>query len=307
MDVSLITDDALDAMGIAPADIRSAIVDAVREQAAGGLWAAPKAAVMPGDGRYAMATLSGSDALGVAVIKSVMVCPENGAKGLPGINGGIMVLDAQTGLLRAVLGANWVTAQRTAGLSAVMAERLANPDSRSIGFVGTGVQAHSHLAAFCDLFPIEEVRIFGRGRANIDKLAAAAQARGLGTHIADSAQGAITDMDLIVTSITLDYTVAPFLDGRWVKPGGFAAITDLGIPWSAEGMRAFAPLFVDDAEQEKVMEKPLVDPALITGDLSSLIMTQSHGFDPARPSAFVFRGLALGDLAVAALALDRAG
>jgi ornithine cyclodeaminase/alanine dehydrogenase len=51
----------------------------------------------------------------------------------------------------------------------------------------------------------------------------------------------------------------------------------------------------------------LVEPALITGDLTGLV----NGDIPGRRSddektAFVFRGLALGDLAVAALAYQRA-
>jgi len=306
VNLQTLDDTALASLHIAPAEIRNAIEEAVREQVAGGLWTAPKAAVMPGDGRYAMATLSGSDSLGVAVVKSVMVCPENPSKGLAGINGGIMVLDSETGVLKAILGANWITAHRTAGLSAVMAARLANPQSKSIGFVGTGVQAHSHLEAFCDLFPIESIKISGRGQTNIDKLANHAEAIGLQTEICTSPQQAIEDVDLVVTSITLDYNVTPFLDARALKAGAFAAVTDLGIPWIDEGLHAASPLFVDDKAQEQVMEKPLVAPDLITGDLTSLLSTNSHSFDPTARAAFVFRGLALGDLAVVALALRRA-
>ena len=71
-----------------------------------------------------------------------------------------MLLDSQTGLPLAVIDGNWVTARRTAGLSAVAAKRLARPDSASIAFIDCGVQARNHLDAFCDIFPLREVRAF---------------------------------------------------------------------------------------------------------------------------------------------------
>jgi len=55
------------------------------------------------------------------------------------------------------------------------------------------------------------------------------------------------------------------------------------------------------------MEMPMVAPALIQGDLESVLtgMTQT-AYDPKIRSAFVFRGLAVGDLAVTGLAYERA-
>jgi len=53
------------------------------------------------------------------------------------------------------------------------------------------------------------------------------------------------------------------------------------------------------------MEKKMVAPQQITGELADLVVNGAD-FDPARPSAFIFRGIALGDLAVAALALKTA-
>lgn len=53
------------------------------------------------------------------------------------------------------------------------------------------------------------------------------------------------------------------------------------------------------------MEKPLVAAELITGDLTGLVVNGAAP-DPARPSAFIFRGISAGDLAVAALAYARA-
>jgi ornithine cyclodeaminase/alanine dehydrogenase len=298
-----LSDADLAGLGIGTADVIAAIEQTVLDKAEGQVWAAPKSAVIPGDGRYAMATLAGSDRLGVVAVKSVMVCPDNAARGLPGINGAIMLLDSATGILVGLIDANWVTAVRTAGLSAVMAKRLADPAAKSIAFIGTGVQAHSHMRAFADLFPLENIHVFGRGQANIDKLCVAAETMGLEAQAHDTAEASVRDADIVVSSITLSYDVAPFIDANWIKAGAFAAITDLAIPWQDETMGAFETLYVDDKAQEISMEKPMVSANLISGDLDGLVTGRDQAaFDAGKRSAFVFRGLAIGDLAVAGLA-----
>lgn len=300
-----LSDDLLAELGIGTAEVVESIENALRQQRANALWATPKSALMPGDGRYMMTTLSAADEPKNVAVKFALVAPDNPARGLSGINGAIMLLDSDTGLLRAIMGANWVTAVRTAGLSAVAAKRLADPKSSSVAFVGCGVQARSHLDAFAEMFPLTEIRAFGRGQANIDRLSEAAEAKGLAARACDSPQDALEGADLVVSSITLSYEVEPFLDARWLKPGAFAAITDLGIPWVSDGMSAFETVVIDDREQEASSEKPLVAPDLVSGDLGELVGGDVEPA-PGKRAAFVFRGLALGDFAVASLGYARA-
>lgn len=302
-----LSDEAQRGLGIAPREVADAIEAALAQKAAGTLHVAPKSAVVPGAGRYMMATLAVGDGPGLTVVKVATVSPDNPMRSLPSVNGAILVLDAETGLLRAVMGANWVTAERTAGLSAVAARRLASPSSRSVAFVGCGVQAQSHLRAFGDLFPLTEIRAFGRGRDNVERLCKAAGAMGLAARIAGTPREALDGADLVVTSVSLDYTIEPFLDADWLKPGAFAAITDLGIPWRPENLDAFAPIVIDDREQEAASERPMVPRHLVTCDLTELVAGAAPPErDPSRPSAFAFRGIALGDFAAVALAFERA-
>lgn len=297
-----LSDEKLASLDITPGEIAQAIENAVAEKHEGRLLVSPKSALLPGDGRYMMATLAvGPEDI---VVKQVSVCPENKSRNLPDTNGAVMVLDAQTGVLKALLGANWVTAVRTAALSDVAASRLADPQSSTVGFVGTGTQAQSHLAAFAARFPLKHAKIFGRGRPNIDALCAACEARGMTSEVVSEGNEALTDADIVVTSLTLNYDIAPFLDPGRLKPGAFAAITDLAIPWHDEGMAAFGTIVVDDLEQERSAPKPMVASGLIAGDLSDLV---AGSIAPAPgPRAFVFRGIALGDYAAAGLALRRA-
>ena len=295
-------DSAIEALAIPPGEIADTIEAALIAKSEGRLHVTPKSALLPGDGRYMMSTLAVGNE-GLTVLKTVSVSPDNPGRGLPAINGAILVLDAETGLLKSVMGANWITAHRTAALSAVAARRLADPASASIGFVGCGVQARSHLAAFRALFPLEQVLACGRSAANRDAFCEEARALGLDARAADAGE-TLRKADIVVTSITLDYSVEPFLDAAWMKPTAFAAITDLCIPWHPESLARLGTVVIDDLDQERTAELPLIGAQAIAGDLTDLV-TERIG-ELKRPAAFAFRGLALGDYAAAVLAYSRA-
>jgi ornithine cyclodeaminase/alanine dehydrogenase len=297
----------LEGLGITTKEAVDSIEQMILGQGRGSVWCAPKAVVLPGDERYIMATLAVADEPAVVVTKSLVLNPRNRERGIKVINSLVTLLDSETGQPLAVVDGNWVTARRTAGLSVVAAKRLARPDSASIGFIGCGVEAQSHLVAFCDLYPIRRISAFGRGAENRDALCRAAEARGLTAIASKTAREAIDDADIVVTSITLLPNVEPFLDARWLKPGAFLTSIDLALPWFPESFEAFQTIVIDDLEQETKMSKPMVAPALVTGDLSALVCGDIAGRQSVRDlTAFAFRGLAVGDLALAALAYQRA-
>ena len=297
----------LEGLSITTGEVVDSIEQLIVGERRGQVWCAPKVVVTPGDERYIMATLAVAQEPRVVATKSLVLNPRNRDRGLAAINSLITLLDSETGLPLAVVDGNWVTARRTAGLSAVAAKRLARPDSASVAFIGCGVQARSHLDAFCDLFPLREIRAFGRGAANRDALCRAAEARGLTATASETAKDAIADADLVVTSVTLLPHVEPFLDARWLKAGAFATMSDLATPWLPEGMAAFERIVIDDLKQEAQMSKPMVAPTLVAGDLSALVCGDLPGRGSAEErTAFAFRGLALGDLALAGHAYRRA-
>lgn len=302
--LTILSDDQLRSLRISPSQMERAIETAIAAKADGRLQAAPKSALVPGDGRYVMATLATSDD-GYTVIKQVSVCPDNAGRGLPSINGAVLVLDARTGLPLALIDANWVTEMRTAALSAVAARRLADPQSRCVAFVGTGVQARAHLDAFAAMFPLRRVQMLGRGAENLRRLGAQATALGLDVTACETPQQVLRGADLVVSSVTMDFTIEPFLDARWLPDTAFAAITDACIPWIPAGMGAFQTIVVDDTAQERDSANPMVDPHRIWGDLTQLVAGIGADLAPGR-RCFAFRGLALGDYAAAVLALRTA-
>lgn len=305
--LSYLSQTTLQALALTTDEVVESIEHLIRRQSQARAWNAPKAVIQPPDGRYMMATLSAADDPPFLAMKSLIFNPRNRERGLPDINAVVTLLDSDTGVPLAVIDGNWVTAVRTAGLSAVAAKRLARPDASVAAFIGCGVQAQSHLQAFAALFPLKEIRAFGRGTANRDALCQAAEKLGLSSIASETAREAVQDADLVITSVTFSPQLVPFLDARWLQPGAFATMTDQAASWVADGMPAFNRIVIDDLEQEAQMPKPLVDPALVAGDLTGLVNGDIAGRRSAdEKTAFVFRGLALGDLAVAALAYQRA-
>lgn len=306
--IPYLSEETLAGLGITTGDVIESIEALIRGSARDTVWSAPKAVILPSDGRYMMAALAAMDNPSLLAVKTLVLNPRNADKGLPQINGLVTMLDSETGLPVAILDGNWITAVRTAGLSAVAAKYMANEGAAVCAFIGSGVQAQSHLRAFSDMFPLRRVKVFGRGRANIDGLCRLADELGLSSEIYDSGKDAVEGADLVVTSVTYSAQLVPFLDANWLAPGSFAAITDLGAPWDKESFSAFDQIAIDDMAQEAALPNKLAAPEVVTGDLSGLILGKFNGRNLADDrTAFIFRGHALGDLAVAVLALQRFG
>jgi ornithine cyclodeaminase/alanine dehydrogenase-like protein (mu-crystallin family) len=302
-----LSSDFLDTLTISTSEVVGEIERQIIGQRHGTAWCAPKAVVLPGDDRYIMATLGVASEPRVLATKSLVVNPRNAERGLATLNSLISLLDAETGLPLALVDGNWVTTKRTAGLSAVAARRLARSDSSSIAFIGCGVQARGHLEALGDLYPLREIRAFGRGARNRDELCRLAASRGINAVPCDTAKAAVDGADIVVTSVTLIPEPVPFLDAGWLKAGSFATIADVALPWLAQTMPSIDRIVIDDLEQEAKMSKPMIKSGHVVGDLMGLVCGDVPGRQSASErTAFAFRGMAVGDLAIAGLAYLRA-
>ena len=301
--ILFLSKNILNQLPLTTQDIVESIEHLLLEKNCSQVWNAPKSVITPPDGRYMMATLSAANDPQILAVKTLLLNPKNSHRGLQSIYALVTLLDSDTVVPLAVLDGAWVTAERTAGLSAVAAKRLAKADSSIAAFIGCGVQAHSHLKIFTDLFPLTEIRAFGRGAENRKKLCQYAKELGLRATKCVTAQDAISNADIIVTSVTISPELQPFIDAGWLKPGAFVTMTDLAAPWYVESLSVFDRIVIDDLEQEASMSKPLVPPKLVSGDLTGLVNGKIVGRTRVETrTAFIFRGLALGDLAVSALA-----
>ncbi len=305
--IPFLSNEQLSHLGINTNEVIHAIESLLLNVEDGTAWSAPKAVMLPEDGRYMMAALAATDNPSLLAVKTLVLNPRNPERGLPQINGLVTMLDSNSGLPVAILDGNWITAVRTAGLSATAAKYMARKNSAVAAFIGCGVQARSHLQAFSDLFPLREVRVFGRGTSNIKRLCEKADAMSLSSVVCGSAQEAVMSADIVISSVTYSAQLVPFLDAAWLKPGSFAAITDLAAPWLKDSFAVLDRIIIDDLKQEESHPNKLLSSEYVTGDLSGLVTGKYAGRnqDDER-NAFIFRGHAMGDLALSVLAYQRA-
>lgn len=304
--IHYLSTNELDRLSLSTQEIVDRIENLLVKQSQKQAWNAPKSVITPPDGRYMMATLSASDDPPFLATKSLILNPDNPKQGLPIINSLVTLLDSRTGIPLAIIDGNWITAIRTAGLTAVASKYLARNDSSIAAFVGCGVQAHSHLRVLSESFPLKAIRAYNRSPKSRDAFCRAAEARGLIAIACETPRETIKDADIVVTSVTISPQLKPFLDANWLKPGVFVSMVDLAASWLPKTMNAFDQIVIDDLEQESSMEKPLVNPALVSGDLFGLVNGKTAGRKNIDDkTAFAFRGLAIGDLALAGLTYQR--
>ena len=136
----------------------------------------------------------------VAITKLITFVPDNARRGLPSIQGDIVVFDAVDGRRRLILDGPTVTARRTAAVSLLAARHLAPAPGGRLLIVGAGVQGRSHLEAFVQGFGVREVRVASRSPASADALVAHAQALGAQARRVDDADAALADCPLVVSS-----------------------------------------------------------------------------------------------------------
>jgi thiomorpholine-carboxylate dehydrogenase len=146
---------------------------------------------------------------GVMGVKTVTFFPGNAALGLPTHMAIIELLSRATGQPLAVMDGRLITEMRTAAVSAVALDALAPENIRSLGILGSGVQARAHIRALRLARPsLQEIRIWSRTPAHAERLAAECGARAVPIEAAAAA-----DVVLTVTS-----SPTPVLQGRWLAP-----------------------------------------------------------------------------------------
>jgi ornithine cyclodeaminase/alanine dehydrogenase len=302
----------VEGLGVTGHALADAIEQCVRAAALGRAENVPKSGVLLDDGRLfqsIMAVGHGSPAPPYGATKVIGLSPGNQAKGLPHIGSLIVLLDAETGLPCAVMDGSWITEMRTAALSLVVARRLAQRDSSRIGFVACGAQARSHLAAFREAFPLTSVTAYSRRRETAEAFAAHARSLGLEALATGEPEDAVKDMDIVVTSAPAGSQPLGFLRAEWLKEGAFAALVDLGRSWCDRGFEDIEHRIVDDRAQAKKGSKTrkLTPSGPYSMDVAELLAKSDSVKRAGRERAiFVFQGLALADLAAAALVFDRA-
>lgn len=257
-----------------------------------------------------------SEALGA---KLVTAFPGNSALGLPGVSGLYALFDPRTGAPLAVMDGGFLTLIRTAAVSAVATRMLSRPEASTLGVFGAGAQAGFHVRLIAAVRPIRSVTIWARRKAAAEELIETLQSRPDLQHVsswtaADAPEGAAGN-DIVVTATG---ATRPVLEGEWLKPG--AHVNPIGAHTGDTrevDTRAVirASLLAIETNDTLAEAGDLRMAEAEAGGVTDRVTTLGELLDPSRPqpprapeaiTLFKSCGVAFEDLAVAALAFERA-
>lgn len=149
--------------------------------------------------------------------KSFTVFGANGARGLPTVQGAMLVFEPENGSLSAVVDSPLVTELKTAADSVLGASLLARPESRHLLIVGAGTVATSLVKAYTEVLPsIDRVSIWARRPEQARALVAGLGGIAAELAVAEDLRAAIGEAD-IISSATM--AREPVILGDWVRPG----------------------------------------------------------------------------------------
>jgi alanine dehydrogenase len=178
---------------------------------------------------------------GLAQLKWVTSFPHNPERGLPVVTGALLLSDAGTGELVAIMDCAAITALRTGAAAAVSARVLARDDAASVGIIGCGV--NGAWAARC-----LAAAGYGPGVcADAKPDAAGALAAELGWRAGTREEAAGQDVVVTVTP-----GAAPVIVASDLRPAQHLAALGADAPGKAEVERAALErcrLFCDEWEQ----------------------------------------------------------
>lgn len=247
--------------------------------------------------------------------KIVSVYDGNPARGLPAINGLVIVLDPDTGLPQGLVDGGTLTAIRTGAAAGLATDLLARPDSRVLALFGAGGMAYDQVQAVAAVRSLTAIRIVSRRGESARRLAERLRAEGLPAQAVDDPPAAVRGAD-IVSCITPSR--APLFADADIGPGTHLNLSGAYTPAMVEAPAATiarARVFVDQVEACLAEAGDLlqaVAAGLITTDhfrttLGDVVLGRAEGRRSADEiTVFKSVGLAAQDVAAACAALAHA-
>jgi len=244
----------------------------------------------------------------------------NRAAGLDNHQALIVLTDPRTGVPRAIIDGNVITAVRTSAAGAIGLKFLARPDARSALIVGTGVQAGAQAQALDWWRPGIELAV--HEPAGAVQAAAAAEVdfcdllagQGISARPAGPLAGAVAAADVVVTATP---ATRPVISRDWLRRG--VHVNAMGADTAGKQEHEVATLrsalvVVDDWAQASVLGEcqHAAHAGIFTADdhphsIGEIIAGTAAGRTGAdQLTLFDATGLALQDLAAAELALQLA-
>jgi len=297
--------------GVTMVDIIDSLEIAFCEKGDGNTEMPPKPGIHPGgDDNFIHAMPAYIPALKSAGIKWVSAFVDNLKRGIPYINGLVILNDVATGLPLSVMDGVWMTGMRTGAATALSARYLARPDSSIAGILGCGIQGRTNLEALTVLFPIKRVNVYDKNMA-----AARAYADEMGprlnvtVEVVETPRQAVSGCDIVVTAGPLLKKPHATIQAGWLEEGAFASLVDFDSYWHPDAMGEVTKFCTDDTAQIRHYQTlgyfEQIPP--IHADLGELVTGRKAGRETATEITMTANlGLAIDDMAVAPLIYKQA-
>ncbi len=295
------------ACAVTPAEINAAIEGAFLASARDAAHTRPALSIAAGRNTSFRAKGAVLGNAGYAAVKWYGYFPHNVAAGRPEYVPLILLNETRSGFPLAIIEGTWITAVRTAAIAAVGAKWLGHAEAQRAAFVGCGVQARAALEALLPQSALTSAVALSRRRESAEAFAAFACRHGVETEIADNPRRAVSDCDIVVTSVPRQSSRTRFLDAGWLKPGVFVAMIDYGVSWDTATLPRFNRCFADDAEQASIRAEQGDVVVTFAGSLADVACGAKPGrVDAEDRIALMVSGTGLADAAAAAVVYERA-
>jgi ornithine cyclodeaminase/alanine dehydrogenase-like protein (mu-crystallin family) len=230
--VTLLIDNEVVRRVLTPAAVRKALESAYRDLAAGEAVCRPRIDIrIPtrDPGRfYQWGTMEGGSTAGYFAIrmKSDVVYEREyeGARTQekycvrPGRYCGLVLLtDVETGAPLAIINDGHLQHLRVAADSAIGTDLLAREDSRTLGMLGSGGMAESHVAALIEVRDIERIRVWSPTPAHRERFAAEiAERHAVECLACEDPRAVYAGADILAACTD---SAVPVIRGDWLEPG----------------------------------------------------------------------------------------
>jgi alanine dehydrogenase len=245
--------------------------------------------------------------LGIAGVKIVNVHPGNPPLGLPTVMALTVILDIATGRPTAIINATRLTDMRTGAAGAVACKYLSPKKEIVLGVVGTGRQAEAQVTAISRELKIRKIRAWSRDPAHARRFAE----RFARYSCTAASLEKVCDCDVLVTTTP---SRTPLIRDAWIHEGTHINAIGADAPGKEELEDAIlrrAQVFVDDPAQavhsgeiNVPIGRGMYREADLAGTLGEVVIGRKQRRDAEAITVFDSTGLAIQDLAIAAIAMQ---
>ena len=240
--------------------------------------------------------------LGIGGIKWVSGYPSNRELGLPQILGVMITNDMETGLPTAIMDCRWITAVRTAAVSAVTAKFCASKGSETLGVIGCGVQGRMTLGALKEVVPtLKKVKAYDINPEAAKRYKDLEKQAGVDVTPVKSVEEAAKGSDIILTAT--QRLPKPLVKNEWFKPGALGMGLEASRAWYGDAILTADKFVTDSWDQTTHFHEQGAFPEglpKLYAELGEIVAGKKKGRENQRERILAINiGLALEDVIVA--------